>query len=133
VSIETLSANLYTTLSAHAGLLALIGDGASPNIPRLSPLYRGQSGTDPYVVFQQLFDESFNILNNSGGGGKRKVRIQISAFSPTHKEAFDVAEQVRLAMRDATLYKSSYISSQDFFEPETKLYSVIADYSVMTS
>ena len=133
MSLSTLPANIYTTLSGHAGLMALVANTDSPVTYRIDPVQRGQAGTDPFVVYEQVWDQAFNHLTNSGGGGKRNARIQISSFAPTHKAAYAVAEQARLAMRDATLFSSSYISTVDFYEPDTKLYAVITDYSVMTS
>jgi len=100
---------------------------------RIDPIQRGHAGTDPFIVYQQVSDSSFNNLSNAGGGGKRNVRMQITSFSPTHKGSYDLAEQVRLAMRDATLFSSVYLMTFDSYEADTKLYSVIADYSVMTS
>jgi hypothetical protein len=58
--------------------------------------------------------------------------MQITSFAPTHVAAYALAEQVRLAMRDATTFTSSYVQSIDGYEPEPKLYSVISEYSVMT-
>lgn len=133
MSLSTLPANIYSTLSNHAGLQALVANADSPVTYRIDPVQRGQSGADPYVVYEQVWDQAYNHLTNSGGGGKRNARIQISSFAPTHKAAYAVAEQVRLAMRDATTYSSVYISTVDFYESDTKLYAVITDYSVMTS
>jgi hypothetical protein len=133
MSLSTLPANIYTTLSSHAGLQALVANTDSPVTYRIDPVQRGHTATDPYLVYQQIVDVAFNILENSGGGGKRRARIQLSAFAPTHKAAYAVAEQARLAMRDATLFTSAYISTIDFYESDTKLYSVVTDYSVITS
>lgn len=132
MSISTLPANVYTTLSGHAGLKALVANTDSPVTYRIDPVQRGHSSTDPFVVYQQIFDSAYNVLNNSGGGGKRRVGMQISCFATTHKGAYALAEQARLAMRDSSLFTSSYTVSRDFFESDTKLYSVITDYSVMT-
>ena len=126
MSIDTLPANIYNTLANHAGLTALISG-------RVFPLSADYGGTSPYVTYQQVAESQFNVLNNSGGGGKRQVRVQINSFATSHKVAFQVAEQVRVAMRDATLFSSSYQLSIDMYEPDTKLYSVKTDYSVMTS
>ena len=133
MSIITLPASIYTTLSGHAGIKALVANTDSPVTYRIDPIQRGHAGTDPFVVYQQVFDSSYNVLNNSGGGGKRNSRMQIKSFSPTHKGAYALAEQVRQAMSGATLFTSSYINTVDFYEADTKLYSVVTDYSVMTS
>ena len=132
MSLTTLPANIYTTLSSYAGIRALVANADSPVTYRIDPVQRGHSGTDPFIVYQQIFDRSINVLNNSGGGGKRNVRVQIKSFSPTHKAAYALAEQVRQSMAAATLFTSSYITSIDFYEPDTKLYSVLTEYSVMT-
>lgn len=126
MSIESLPANIYTTLSTHAGLIALVST-------RIYPITTEYQGTAPFVVYNQVSEQQFNILENTGGGGKRKVLMRFESYAASHLAAFNVAEQVRLAMRDATLYKSSYQFSIDRYEDEVKLYSVISEYSVMTT
>ena len=132
MSIASLPANIYTTLSGYAGIKSLVANSDSPVTYRIDPIQRGHSGTDPFIVYQQVSDSSFNHLSNAGGGGKRNVRMQIASFAPTHKSAYELAEQVRLAMSSATLFSSVYILTLDSFEADTKLYSVITDYSVNT-
>ena len=69
MSIDTLAANVYTTLSTHAGLIALVST-------RIYPVVSGHAGTSPFVVYQQVAETQYNVLNNAGGGGKRKVHKQ---------------------------------------------------------
>ena len=126
MSINTLPANIYTTLSGHSGLSNLVGT-------RISPLTTGYEGDKPFVVYQQKSEDQFNVLENTGGGGTRKVIVIITSYATTHLEAFSVAEQARQAMRDSTLFASSYQESMDNYNPDTKLYYVISEYSLITS
>ena len=132
MSIDALPENIYTTLSSHAGLLSLIGNSDSPITGRVYPVAVGYSVDLPYVTFNQVSEMPINVLDNTGGGGRRKVRIQIDSYSETHKEAFDVAEQVRIAMRDASLFNSTYKYSFDRYEYDTKLYSVTTEFLIST-
>ena len=132
MAINTLPANIYTSLSGYASLQALVANSDSPVTYRIFPSTRGHAGTEPFVIYRQISDVSYNVLDNAGGGGKRQVRIEVGSFAKTHVSAFAVAEAARKAMRDSALYVSSYQNTTETYYDDVKLYCIITQYLVVT-
>ena len=131
MSIELIPPLVYTVLSGYAGIKALVGNGDSPVTYRISNQVATQDTGNPYLTYQILFDTPYNSLTSADGVGSDRVRVQVSSFSDVESEAYALAKQVKLAMAASTTFSSVYKNAIQFYEEDTKLYSVITDYSVM--
>ena len=114
------SSDLYARLRGHAGLSALVGDG-------IYPLCLPQNPMLPAVVYQRISGQRVQNLTRDTGGPQR-VRVQITAWAEDVDTANSVAEQVRLAMEAATGWRALHALDVEQYEPDTGLYSVVADY-----
>jgi len=130
--IEDIPPLIYTALSGYAGIKTLTTNGGSPVTYRISNRVATQYTDKPFLVYQILFDNPYNTLN-SAEGDTVKVRVQVSSFSDVESEAYALAKQVKLSIDAATTFTSVYISSIPNYEPDTKLYSVVTDYSVKSA
>lgn len=83
---------VYARLANFAGLTALVGD-------RIYPIRAPQNVTLPYVVYaeQAPIDESPNLEDS---GGLLTSRVQVDAWGTTAKQAAQVGDQARKALRD---------------------------------
>ncbi len=115
---------LYTALSGHAGLAALVSD-------RIYPIKLPQDETLPAVVYQQISVQNMITLDTDTNG-VQQIRVQLSAWSSSYDEARAVGEQVRLAMESATTFRAVRILETDDHDPDTGEYRSLADYSVLT-
>ena len=116
------STDLYTRLSSHAGLSALVGD-------RIYPLRLPQNPTLPAVVYQRISGQRLQNLDRNTDGPQR-IRVQLTAWAEDVDTANSVAEQVRLAMEASTGWRALHALDVEQYEPDTGLYSVVADYQV---
>lgn len=114
--------DIYTTLGQHAGLSSLVGariyiDEAVPN------------ANAPYVVWQEVSATPVNGLD--GHQGLDEVRIQVVSLALKAVDARNVAQQVRYAMRTATLFAAREVdfASSDF-EIGSKTYGFRSDFSL---
>ena len=131
MSIELIPPLVYTVLSGYAGIKALTANTGSPITYRVSNNVATQDSEKPFVISQVLFDTPYNSLTSADGVGSDRVRVQVSSFSDVESEAYALAKQVKLAMTASTTFSSVYKNTIQFYEEDTKLYSVITDYSVM--
>ena len=129
MSIEVIPPLIYTCLVGYAGIKALVANTDSPVTYRISNRVADQDTSKPFLVYQVLFDNPYNTLS-SADGGTVKVRVQVSSFSDVEAEAYALAKQVRIAIDAAVTFTSVYVSAFPNYEPDTKLYSVVTDYSV---
>ena len=107
---------LYTTLTGHAGLSALVSD-------RVYPLLAPGDVERPYIVFQRI--SGTNNMRLSGRDTRTNILIQVDVWSdkyPTAKTAF---LQVLLAMDSLVIGSTS--SRQTL---ESELYRISTDFSV---
>lgn len=130
MSIEVIPPLIYTTLSGYAGIQSLVTNSDSPVTYRISNRVADQDTARPYLVYQVLFDNPYNTLASADGGDGNKVRVQVSSFSDVESEAYALAKQVRGAIAAATSLTSVYVGTFPNYETDTKLYSVVTDYSV---
>ena len=132
MSIELVPPLVYTELSGYAGIQALVGNGDSPATFRVSNGVASQDTARPYLTYQVLFDTPYNSLTSADGEGTNRVRVQVTSYSDVESESYSLAKQVKNAMRLSTTFRSLYLNTVPGYEPDTKLFSVITDYSVVT-
>jgi len=86
--------DLYSAITAHAGLTALIGT-------RLYPNDAAQNATLPYIVYYEFATPREQLM--SCDIGISKPRIQYSVYGESYADALAVADALRAAL-DATSY-----------------------------
>lgn len=111
-----LQESLVTALSGVAGA-------------RIYPMLAPQPATTPYVVYTRVVSQVENVMAGNGNPPINQTRLQIDVYSKTYSEANSVAQAVTAAML-AWNIQNVNISSQDLFEPDTRLYRVMLEYSI---
>lgn len=112
--IET---TIYSTLSGHSGLVALVGTRVYPlKIPQNTPL--------PVVVFWKVSTRPAHTL---GGFSIESPRFQIDIWGDTYDEVKAVGGQVRAAMAGIPALLQS---EMDEYDSEADLYRLSTDYTL---
>lgn len=117
---------IFSKLSAHAGLSALVGT-------RISPQPLAQRPTLPAVTFQKISNAFGSDRGDSGKATIERPRYQFDCYGATYSSAHSVAQQLREAL--AAIAQASnprvdvaYLQDElDYYEPETGRYRVIVD------
>lgn len=118
---------LYSYLSGHAGLTALVA-------ARIYPVALPQSTTLPAVTFLRV---DAPTLQTFCGTAKTRARVQVSAWGTTHIQALTVAEQVRAAldnyaglMGGGVYCDVTLLSDHSFNDSEPGWYQLVSDFEV---
>ena len=83
----------------------------------------------PYGVYSRISAVEQATLDSNGGEGNNiNTRLQIDIYAATYLAAQSAAQSVKTAMKSWTV-TNIVDSEQDFYEPETKLYRVMLDFS----
>ena len=93
---------------------------------RCYPLTAPDTVTKPYLVFSVISDVQVNHLEGFAELSNRRVQIDVYATSYGASKSLAIA--VKAAMSTA-VFTNTHLSSQDLFEPDTKLYRVTMDFS----
>lgn len=113
---------LYTRLTGHAGLAALVDT-------RVYPMLLPQGATLPALTYQRV--SGARTHNQSGTPILARPRIQIDCWAATYSGAKGLAAQVRAALdgwHAATGALASIVDNDiDDYDPETGRYRVIID------
>lgn len=119
----TIEADLYTRLTGHAGLSALVST-------RVYPLLAPQDATLPYVTYQRI---SAPVLHTfARGAPATQARFQFDAYAASGLSAQQVAAQLRTALIAMTsdtvsVYEVLIASSHGDYERETALFRESVD------
>lgn len=123
--IET---DLRAYLMAHPEVGPLVGN-------RIYPLALPQSPALPAVTYQRI--STTRTRTKDGPTGAAEVRVQMSCWSMSYIEAKRVADAIRHAldgyrgsMGGHYVYVAASEGELDFYEPDTQLYQVAADYLI---
>lgn len=106
--------------SIYAAIKSLAGG-------RVYPMVLPDTATLPAIVYQRISSVPVTSLN--GDSGLESVRIQVSVWATTYKEAKTLSATVKSTLNATTLKIVSDGDSDDY-EPETKRFRVLADYLV---
>lgn len=122
---------IYSYLSGHAGLTALVSN-------RIYPLVMPQNTILPAVTFSKVSGPRVHAMQKDTG--MAYPRFQVSCWGSTYKQAKEVAAQVRAALQD---YKGTmggaggvvvggvFIQDEnDLYEPGTQVYHVALDFII---
>lgn len=94
---------------------------------RVYPLVLPDITILPAIIYQRVSSVPINSLD--GDSGLDSVRMQISTWAATYKEAKTLSASVRSALDSSTM-KIVTENDTDDYEPETKRFRVITDYVV---
>lgn len=120
---------IFTTLGQFAGLNALVG-------ARIFPDVAAQDAIPPRVVWQEISEvQPADLGGTSETASLKNCRVQITSWAKDSGRgasiARDVDYQVRLAMQQASLFKSILVDARALpYEPDTKLHGMQSDFSV---
>lgn len=117
------TAAVYLVLSSYTDLTDLIST-------RIYSILMPQDATRPALTFQRIARDRENTLSDAGGNGVVRDRYRFTAWGATLDECHDIADQVRLALKNATTLESVPVFEADEYESDTKLYSVVSDFSI---
>lgn len=111
----TISSDLFTALVNNTAVGA-----------RVFPLTAPDQVIRPYITYQRIASNSENVL--SGNAQLTNTRMQIDIYADTYAQALSIFQQIILIM--ATFKQSISINDRDIYEDATKLYRVLAEYSI---
>lgn len=86
----------------------------------------GQGAVAPYVVWQRLVSPVNNTLD--GPSNLQNTRVQVDVYASRFADLESIEAAVLAAMQSAPV-SAIQLSSQDFYEQETKLYRTSIDFS----
>lgn len=126
MSIES---DLYSGLTGHAGLSALIST-------RLYPDVAAQNATRPYAVYQRISTVKTQAI--SGVVVSELPRFQFSIYADTALSALNVAAQVQAALlafagSSVTIYERPLENERTVYEDESKLFRRDFDAQILHS
>jgi len=120
---------IFTRLTTHAGLSALIGT-------RAYPLQAPQNAATPFLVYQRVSAQRISAMGNDTG--LARGRFQVSCFASTYSSAKDVAAQARAALQrwrgtvNGTTIQDTYFENDvDVYNPGTLIYHVAIDVEII--
>ena len=112
----TVESDIYTALSSLAS-------------GRLYPDVGPEDAVLPYLTYQQVGGDPANFLR--GNPSKRNGRFQINAWARTRVESASLIRAAEDAIRSAVTLNATTIGGAiAVFEPDTKLYGAIQDFSI---
>lgn len=119
---------LYTRLSTHAGLSALVSTRISPNI-------KAQDSALPAVTYRRVSSTRFSAM--AVDAEVVKARFQIDVWASTYDSAAAVRDQVRDAMQrwrntsPGTVVQDTFIITEtDLFEDDTRQQHIAIDVEI---
>mgnify|MGYP000866610207 CR=1 FL=1 len=119
---------IYSGLSGHAGLTALVGT-------RVYPIMLPQNVTLPAVTYLRVGGARETAINEAPVAGM--PLFQISSWATTYDGVLAVAQQVLAAVRalvtgsGPSLYARDLGEEVDLYEPETGLYQRVLDVTLV--
>jgi len=122
MSVET---TLYATLSADAGVRAIVSSG-SPLDHRIYPQIAPDTAVLPYLTYQLITANPFNVLAGAPGG-ERKL-VQINCIANSYSEAKTLAAAVKAAINVDVGYVQA--ETDDYFS-SVESFRVIVDIAMI--
>ncbi len=123
---------LLTYLLTQAGLTALVNE-------KIYYVEAPQDIETPYIVMSKV--SSVREHSHQGSSHLATARFQFSTYASSYYLAKQIAEQLQTALQGISGVKGTapgvrigsclYDGESDFYEDETKLYHIAADYMVM--
>jgi hypothetical protein len=124
----TIEETLYSRLSGHAGLVALVTTG------RIYPNIKAQDATLPAVSFRRVTSTRFPAMGSDPD--LVKARFQVDAWAATYDSGVAVAAQIRDALQrwrnnsGITVLDTFIVSEVDLFEDDTRQHHIAIDVEI---
>jgi hypothetical protein len=109
---------IYSILSAHAGLKALVST-------RVYPLTAPIDTVKPLVVYEKTDAQRHNVMG--GKGGVSEAEIEVTGYDTTPEGAAALGVQIKAALEYYTGTSSSVVIQRIFPEGETSGFDVNTD------
>lgn len=116
-----IEADIRSALIASTGVTALVGD-------RISALVAPEGETRPYITYQVVSDDRHYTL--CGASDLRMGRVQVVCHAPEYGQAKQLSRLTIDAIESWAGFDVVYNGLQDLFDPATKLYYAVLDYSI---
>ena len=120
---------LFSRLSGHAGLAALVGD-------RIYPQVLPQGGTFPALTYAKTKGERVQAMG--GNPGIARVTFRVAAWSDVYSDAKDASAQVRDALErwsgteaGVTVLDSFLGDELDGYDDETQRHQAALDVDII--
>jgi len=126
-----IGASLYNLLSAHAPLVALVGD-------QIYPVQAPQEKEDPVVIY--------GIVSQKGEHDKSRlstedwIEVEVLVYSKDYDKLHQICKEVRAALdgQNGTIEGNeisqiSFVEFKDGWEPERESYAGDTTYQVISS
>lgn len=124
------TSDVISELRGFAGIQSLVGNDDSPETYRIYNLVMEQGAAMPAIVIERLNASKHNTMTDAGGPGLQNVRLRVKSYSDNLDQALQLADQVELAFKASANLSCVPLMAFDQYEPDTKLYVVIADFSI---
>lgn len=108
-------------------LFTLLSTGATDAGARVHSMVAPDSPTKPYITYQRIIFADENVL--SGNSGLSNTHIQIDCYATTYPAADALAKQVAALMAAWSVKNVSH-PGRDLYEPTTKLFRVLQEFSI---
>lgn len=127
---------VHSVLSAHAGVVAIVGTPA-----RIYPVVMPQEPTYPCITYRRVASERLQGVQSDPG--MARVRLQVTSWASKYEDLKTLAEQVRLALErhgsavtgttiaGTTVYDIFMGSEADAYEPELDVFAHATDFTVV--
>ena len=123
-----IEATLYTRLTTHAGLSALVVDRVFPN-------HLPQDVTYPAISYRRV--TSSRPSNFGADAGIVRARFQIDVWASSYDSASAVREQVRLALQrwsntaGTVVQDTFFIDDQELYEDDIDVHHFPLDFEII--
>ena len=125
----TMENALYSRLSGHAGLSALVG-------VRVYPLRLPQDTTLPAVTYTRVGTRRLRAMGSDPG--LARARFQVAAWAATFAAGRDAGEQIRAALQrwrgtlEGVVVQDSFFETEvDVYEPDTETYQRTLNFEII--
>jgi hypothetical protein len=82
----------------------------------------------PYIVYQRIVSPTNHTL--AGPSNTQNTRVQIDVYAGTIAAAEAISDTLGVALRAGPWAAAVDLSSQDFYEPDTRLNRISRDFSI---
>jgi len=116
-----IESDVHAVLIAAPAVTAIVGQ-------RIATGVIPEGELRPYITYSLVSGERIGSMTDSGL--MRHARIQLNCWSPDYGVTKQIALAVQAAIEASALFDVVFLSDQDLYDPETKLFYAVVDYSV---
>lgn len=116
-----IESDVHAVLIAAPAVTAIVGQRVAAGV-----LPEGE--LRPYITYSLVSGERIGSMTDSGL--MRHARIQLNCWSPNYGVSKQLALAVQAAIEASAVFDVVFLGDQDLYDPETKLFYTVLDYSV---